>query len=255
MDFIESAEAALGFGSPPAAPAAATTAAMAAATDTQAVTAAPAGPLDSLADAIRAVAPHADADAWVAAFTAPMRSSGISTPRRIAAFLGQVAVESGGLTTLSENDNFTHAALLLKDYPHAFSSLKEAEGYAGQPERIANRVYAGELGNGDEASGDGWAFRGRGAIQLTGRTAHESFAKAMGRDLAGCPDWCATPAGAAASACWFWSTRGGMNALADAWAISAITAKVNGPAKLGNAERISLSNAALAALNAAAPTS
>jgi putative chitinase len=242
MDIIESVESALGYNSAPdpAAP--------------DAVTAQPAitpepvtGPLDKLADAIHVVAPHVDADAWTSAGLPYLRSSGITTARRIAAFIANCSVESGGFRTLSESTNYTSGERLIQVFGSHFSGIGEADMFAGHPEAIANRVYANRLGNGNELSGDGYRFRGRGLVQCTGRTAFTSLAAAIGKPLDEVPDWCATPAGAFASACWFWSTRN-LNALADGWRLSLITARVNGPMMLGNSERQSLANAALKVL-------
>jgi putative chitinase len=183
-------------------------------------------PLDSLASVIRAVAPHADAAAWAAALAPAMRSAGIVTPKRVAMFVSQCAAESAGFTVLAENLNY-HAERLCAVWPSRFPSVAAAAPFALEPERLACRVYADRMGNGAEESGDGWTFRGAGLIQLTGRANYTLFAKAAGRDLDSCSAWLQTPAGAAASACWFWSTRG-LNGFADAWDIEGTTRRING---------------------------
>ena len=107
-------------------------------------------------------------DAWAGPLNAAMERFEINTPPRVAAFLAQVAHESGELARLVENLNYT-AARLVAVWPTKFPTVEAAQPYERNPERLANRVYAKRLGNGDTASGDGWRFRGRGLIQLTGR--------------------------------------------------------------------------------------
>lgn len=198
-------------------------------------------PLSSLPAAIHAVAPHADAATWAAALAPPMRSSGITTPSRIAAFVGQIAVESGYFTALVEDLNYS-AERLCKVWPDQFPTLDSAWSCFRKPERTANVVYANRMGNGDEASGDGWTFRGRGLIQITGRSNYTSFAAAVHMPLDAAVEFAGGPNGAAASACWFWSARG-LNAWADTWEITAITRRIN-PALMGAAERIALAHLA-----------
>jgi putative chitinase len=104
------------------------------------------------------------------------------------------------------------------------------------------------MGNGDEASGDGWRFRGRGLIQITGRSAYERFANAMAMTLDDAVEHAATPGGAADSAAWFW-TANNLNALSDTWSIDLLTRKING-GMAGAAERNRLCEAALHVLGA-----
>jgi putative chitinase len=192
-----------------------------------------------LSGAIAAVAPHLSEPLSISRASAladPMQSSGIRTPRRIAAFLGQTAVESFGFTELEENLNYS-AGRLCQVWPTRFPTATSASDCNRNPERIANVVYCNRMGNGDFDSGDGWTYRGRGLIQVTGRANYEAIAKADAR--AADPDWLKTPAGAAYSACWFWSTRK-LNALADSWEITVITKAINGGTE-GLEERISLS--------------
>src|SRR6266851_853627 len=136
----------------------------------------------------------------------------INTPQRIAAFLSQVAHESGDFRSTEENLNYSWQALRLT-WPTRFLTDQIAQGYHRQPEKIANHVYANRNGNGDEASGDGWRFRGRGLIQVTGRANYLAF-----------------PLHAALSACWFWHENG-LNALADVGdeaSFNQITYRING---------------------------
>ena len=110
----------------------------------------------------------------------------IDTPQREAHFLAQVAHESGGFTRLEENLNYSPAGLL-KTFAKYFTP-EEATEFAHDGRRIANRVYAGRMGNGDEASGDGWLYRGRGLIQITGRNLYRRCGGGIGVDLENGPD-------------------------------------------------------------------
>lgn len=202
--------------------------------------------IPNLAAALKAVAPHADPAVWVPALSGPMAEAGITLPRRIAAFLGQCAIESAGFTALAENTLYTHADRLAAIFPHCFPSSVDAAPYAGHAEAIANKVYANRMGNGDEASGDGWRFRGAGLLQLTGRDEIGGFAKDACMTIEAAADFLRTPAGAAQGACWYWTTHG-LNTLADGWQLPAITRAINGAAMAAAAER---STASVAALNA-----
>ncbi len=200
--------------------------------------------------ALRAVAPHlADqqrAD-WAAALEQPLARAGIASVRCVAAFLGQCAVESDGFQDLEE-DLYYSAARLCEVWPSRFADIASAEACAMQPEKLANIVYADRMGNGDAASGDGWRFRGRGLIQITGRWAYEHFAKAMNMSLDQAVSHAGTRAGAADSAVWFW-TANDLNPLASSWSIDLLSRKING-GSAGAAERIRLCDAALHALEA-----
>lgn len=202
--------------------------------------------LPKLADGIAAVgADSVHPQDWADALEPFMVASGIVTPKRIAAFLGQVAQESAGLSVISENLNYG-AARLTQVWPSRFPSIAAATPYARNPEALANRVYASRLGNGDERSGDGWRYRGAGLIQLTGKENQTKFAAACGvsGDVGA---YLRTLKGAAQSACWFWTTRN-LNHLADSWSITVITQVVNGGT--GSApDRINLSNEALQAMS------
>jgi putative chitinase len=211
---------------------------------------APPTPPAGLDRALQVVAPHlteTDRAAWIAALAKPLLTAGITTPRRVAAFLGQCAEESAGLRDLEEDLSYS-AARLCQVWPGRFPNAEAAGACALQPEVLANRVYAGRMGNGDEASGDGWRFRGRGLIQITGRTAYEHFARAMNMTLDQAVDHAATQTGAADSAVWFW-TSNELNAAADSWSIDLLTRKINGGVA-GAAERSRLCEAALHAIGA-----
>jgi putative chitinase len=210
----------------------------------------PPRPPPDLDRALQAVAPHltdSERGAWVAALAEPLQKADITAPRCVAAFLGQCAEESGGLRDLEEDLNYS-ATRLCQVWPNRFPSIAAAEACSLQPERLANRVYANRMGNGDEDSGDGWRFRGRGLIQITGRIAYEHFAQAMNMTLDQAVEHATTQAGAADSATWFWTTNG-LNALANTWSIDLLTRKING-GMAGAAERSRLCEAALQAIGA-----
>jgi putative chitinase len=159
----------------------------------------------------------------------------INTPRRIAAFVAQCAHESGGFVFLQENLNYK-AESLMRVWPKYFKDLATAQRYAHNPERIANRAYANRMGNGDESSGDGWKFCGRGLIQLTGKDNYQSFADSIETELEDIPHYLATFEGAVQSACWFWENNN-LNKWADAGDITTLTKKING-GTLGLDERM-----------------
>lgn len=159
--------------------------------------------------ALSAVAPHlsgAERAVWASILGAPLQRAGIVPPRCVAAFLGQCAHESGGFRDLEEDLSYT-APRLCQVWPNRFPTPQAAEACALQPEMLANRVYANRLGNGDEASGDGWRFRGRGLIQITGRAAYQQFADAMHMTLSQAVPHASTQAGAVDSAIWFWTVN------------------------------------------------
>lgn len=137
----------------------------------------------------------------------------INTPNRKRAFLAQVGHESGQLSRTVENLNYS-ATGLRATFPRYFSSTAISTRYARHPEMIANRVYANRLGNGDEASGDGWRYRGRGLIQITGKSNYEIASRMMGEDFVNYPDSLATVPNAALSAAWWWNNAG-LNEIAD----------------------------------------
>lgn len=163
---------------------------------------------------------------WVDALNETFERFGISTPRQQAAFIGQCGHECGQFRILEENLNY-RAATLMKLWPKRFPSLDVANQYAGNPRKIANNVYSSRMGNRDEASGDGWRFRGRGCIQLTGHSNYFHASKALGVDFVANPDLVSTPRYAAMTAGWFWSTHN-CNALAEAGDWVGLTKKING---------------------------
>lgn len=145
---------------------------------------------------------------------------------RQASFLAQTAHESASFTAVKENLNYSAKALraVFKKY---FPTDELAEQYARQPEKIANRVYANRMGNGDEASGDGWRFRGRGLIQLTGKNNYTSCSADIHVDLIANPEWLESPQGAVSSALWYWN-KNNLNSYADVEDIRGMTKRING---------------------------
>lgn len=168
---------------------------------------------------------------------------GIESPQRMAAFIAQAAHESSGFTRLEENLYYTTPERIRAVFPSSIPSAAEAARFVRNPKALANRVYAGKNGNSNEASGDGFRYRGRGLFQLTGLS---NYSAAGVKYLAN-PDLVATPLGAALTAGGFWSASN-MNALADTGSIDAITRKINGRAMLGAAERRAAFEANLKAL-------
>ncbi|MBC3411270.1 glycoside hydrolase family 19 protein [Pseudomonas sp. SWRI51] len=168
---------------------------------------------------------------------------------RMAAFLAQVGHESGQLRNLGENLNYS-ADALVRTWPSRFTS-QTAGAYARQPEKIANRVYGGRMGNGPESSGDGWRFRGRGLIQLTGRDNYRAAGLTLGLPLEDQPELLEQAEHAAQSAAWWWAEHG-LNELADAGHIQDIGSVINtgrpGRVPHGTAERKALYDLALRVL-------
>jgi putative chitinase len=184
---------------------------------------------------------------WVDALNETFQRFNISTPRQQAAFIGQCGHECGNFRLLEENLNYK-AATLMKLWPKRFPTLDIATEYAGKPQKIANKVYASRMGNRDEASGDGYRFRGRGCIQLTGSSGYFHAGKALGVDFWANPDLVATPQYAALTAGWFWSTHN-CNNLAEAADWLGLTKKING-GTIGYDDRVKHTNEALAVISA-----
>lgn len=150
----------------------------------------------------------------------------INTPKRIAAFMAQCGHESGGFVWLTENLNYS-AAGLMKTFAKYFPDQATAAAYARQPDKIANRVYANRMGNGDEASGDGARYKGRGLIQVTGKDNYFWFASSLEITPEAAAEYMQTFEGAAQSACWYWENTS-LNKLADVGDILAMTKRING---------------------------
>lgn len=183
---------------------------------------------------------------WVPAFNETFTRFLIATPKQQAAFIGQCGHECGNFKVLEENLNY-RAATLMRLWPKRFPTQEIANAYAGNPKKIANMVYASRMGNRDESSGDGYRFRGRGCIQLTGHANYFHAGNALGIDLVMEPDLVATPQYAALTAGWFWSTHK-CNELAEAGDWVGLTKKING-GTIGLQDRINHINKALDVLN------
>ncbi|WP_041741552.1 glycoside hydrolase family 19 protein [Collimonas fungivorans] len=168
---------------------------------------------NQLASLLGTAADNPRVTVWLDPINAAFTEWSIGTPHRQAAFLAQILHESAQFKYLSENLNYS-AARLRQVWPRRFPTDGSALKYASNPEKLANNIYADRLGNGDEASGDGWKYRGRGLIQLTGRDNYERCGKALELDLLAQPELLQEPAGAARSAAWYWASTG-LNELAD----------------------------------------
>ena len=165
-------------------------------------------------------------DQWFEAISEILPEYEITTPQRVAAFLAQCAHESGGFVFLKENLNYK-AASLRRVFPKYFPDDAIAAQYAGKGEMIANRVYANRIGNGDEASGDGWRYCGRGLIQLTGKNNYTFFAGSLDIPVEEASEYLQTFEGAVQSACFFWE-QNKLNQWADAGDILTLTKRING---------------------------
>jgi putative chitinase len=154
-------------------------------------------------DIVKSLFPkHKDPSGLTAALNVVLPKYNITSKDQIACFLGQCGHESAQFSVMSENLNYS-AEGLCKTWPKRFTAAT-AGAYARNPEKIANKVYCDRMGNGTEASGDGWKYRGRGFIQLTGKDNYTKFSKSCGKSLDETVAYCETLEGAVASACWFW---------------------------------------------------
>ena len=191
------------------------------------------------AEKLQAFSSHVKPDkavAHAAALEKARQASTVNTPRRLAHLLGQLFVESGGFTVMEENLNYKNPERL----DAVFSAVKGTDDakalIAKGAQAIGNRVYANRLGNGDEASGDGFRYRGSGYIQLTGRGNYRKFGTVVRMDLENNPEQARTPEGAAQLAFAYWDATG-CSPLADAGDLEGITMNINGPAMQGLNER------------------
>jgi len=181
---------------------------------------------------------------WTTALNEVLPTYKIDTPERIASFLAQCGHESGGFTVLQENLNYS-AEGLNKIFKKYFPTLESAQPYARKPEMIANRVYGNRMGNGDEASGEGYRYRGRGPIQLTGKDNYTACSDFLFQDdtLLQNPDMLLDPEYALHSACWFW-WKNDLNNYADSADLVTMTKRING-GTIGLEDRIAHYNHAM----------
>ncbi len=181
---------------------------------------------------------------WFNAMNQYLPQFGITTAARVAGFIAQGQHESGDFTVLQENLNYS-AQGLRRIFPKYFPDDAIAMQYQRKPEMIANRVYGGRMGNGPEASGDGFKFRGRGVLQLTGRANYTQCSRDLFGDdtLANDPDLVRTPEYAIITACWFWY-KNKLNEICDKGDIVLLSKRING-GTIGLEDRIAHWNAAL----------
>ena len=187
---------------------------------------------------------HID-ESWTDPLNETFQRFNITTNNQKAMFIGQLSHECGNFRILEENLSY-RAATLMKLWPKRFPTQEIANAYEKNPKKIANNVYSSRMGNRDESSGDGFRFRGRGCIQLTGHANYFHAGKALGVDFVANPDLVATPKFAALTAGWFWSTHN-CNAPADALDYTKVTKIING-GTIGLDDRIAHVKQALAVL-------
>lgn len=185
---------------------------------------------------IAAGVPESLADTWVAPVARACLRMGIDNTRRMAAFVGQCAHESRGFTRVEERLHYTNAGRLVEVYGSRVGGAAGAAKLLRNARGLANRVYAFRNGNLDEESGDGWRFRGRGLLQLTGRGNYMAAELALDEPYTEAPDMLLQPEHAALSAAWFFCSHG-CNAMADRGDVEAITRAINGPKMLGLEDR------------------
>lgn len=184
---------------------------------------------------------------WPAAMQSAALLAECTTADRAAMFVAQCGHECAGFTRFIENLNYS-AQALIATWPKRFTTMSDADRYARNPVAIGNRAYADRLGNGPESSGDGYRYRGRGPIQITGRVNYEQCGAWLGLDLIADPEQLTQPDAGSRAAAWFWRSRK-LNEAADVRAILAATKLINGGDK-GLAERTELYQRARRALAA-----
>lgn len=189
------------------------------------------------ADTLRKFAPRIEnAELHAEVLEKARKESSVNTAPRLCHFMGQIFVETGGFKALEENLNYKNPERLDMVFKAVKGTADAKALIAKGPQAIANRVYANRLGNGNEASGDGWRYRGSGYKQLTGRANFRAIGALVRMDLEGHPELAREPENAARVAFAFWDACK-CSPLADEGDLDAITEKVNGPAKLGLSER------------------
>ena len=179
------------------------------------------------------------------------RRFGITTENRVTGFLSQAMHESTNFTRMEENLYYSTPERIRQVFPSRVKSMAEANALARNPQALANRVYADRLGNGNEASGDGWLYRGRGIFQLTGKANYLAATSDLDVDYVSKPELVAVPEHACMTAANFWADNG-CNELADHGDIGGVTARINGTARLGLSERTHLYAQVMEAIDATA---
>ena len=196
-------------------------------------------------DAVRQLIPKVkNFDEWYSNLLNILPEYDIDTSARVAAFMAQCGHESGGFTVMQENLNYS-AKGLVGTFKKYFPTEAQAKLYERRPEMIANRVYANRMGNGDEASGEGWYFRGRGIVQITGKNNYTKCSQSLFESnvLVENPDLLLETEYAIHSACWFWSAAR-LNELADIGDMKTMTKRING-GYIGLEDRINHYNHAI----------
>jgi putative chitinase len=196
-------------------------------------------------DAVRQLIPKVkNFDEWYSNLLNTLPEYDIDTSARVAAFMAQCGHESGGFTVMQENLNYS-AKGLVGTFKKYFPTEAHAKPYERKPEMIANRVYANRMGNGDEASGEGWYFRGRGIVQITGKNNYTKCSQSLFESnvLVENPDLLLETEYAIHSACWFWSAAR-LNELADIGDMKTMTKRING-GYIGLEDRINHYNHAI----------
>jgi putative chitinase len=197
------------------------------------------------AEKLKKFAPHiTNEEIHANALEEARKVSSVNSTRRLCHFLGQVFVETNGFTRLEESLAYKTPERLDAIYSKVRGIADARNLIRRGPEAIANRVYAGTLGNGDEASGDGWRYRGSGYKQLTGRANYRDIGAIVNMDLEGNPELAREPAVAAKVAFAFWDAKN-CSELADEGDVEGVTEKINGSAKLGLEERRDATSKAL----------
>jgi putative chitinase len=167
------------------------------------------------------------AQVWYKPFQEAMDEFGIDSPVDRAMLCAQMGHESGSMTRFSENLNYS-AEGLVKTFEKYFPTKSSTVGYANKPEKIASKVYARRYGNGNEESGDGWKYRGRGPIQITFASTYAECGDFLNLDLTEHPELLLIPEHGARSACWFWAVYKQIDMMPDRSNVEAVTKRING---------------------------
>lgn len=187
---------------------------------------------------------QATATTWAPVFLSTIKDNTFSSPKDLPDFLGQMLHESANLEQLYENLNYT-APRLMQVWPSRFKTLEFAQQYAGNPQKLANLVYSNRMGNGNEASGDGWTYRARGFPGITGKANYDFVGRILGQDLLGIPDLLGQPHYALEGGIAWWENKIPDSMLGD---VVKITQVVNG-GSIGLTQRQQVTGKAVLALN------